>query len=354
MRGLAAFGVIFIHVGLVSPIPLSPGVLVVQNDFFGLTCVSFFLAAAFYFAALTTPPGEPFLPWLKRRAGRILIPYALWSIIYTLLQVIEVMLRPDKAAGLHELFADPIGRILFGGSGVALYFLPLLFVGLVAMKLLTTTFARRPLVVLVIGLVAALLLDHFCNSESLLSAHRTIQPLLAHVLGDQSAAFWANSPPMRIILGILGLVQRCLPYLFLGWICAAQGPALLSTRIGQISAGAISLAILLLATWSILPIPESLDGFSVLLLALVLPVPDRLPWAERLGRYSFGIYLVHQVILEAFKLALHNHPPLIDLKVAFPITATTFALATLLVYLAENYGAKPGRTLMALPEPKKK
>ena len=72
-------------------------------------------------------------------------------------------------------------------------------------------------------------------------------------------------------------------------------------------------------------------------------------WAEVVGRYSFGIYLVHQVILEGIKLAVHNHPLPLNLSTVLPITLATFATAFVLVYLAERFGGKPGRLLMALP-----
>jgi surface polysaccharide O-acyltransferase-like enzyme len=349
-RALAANGVIVIHVGLISPTRLSPGVDSLQH-FLELTCVPFFLAASFYFTAITSRT-EPFLSWLQQRSARLLIPYALWSLIYTALQVVQVLLRPDQADSLAKLFSDPIGRIFFGSSGVALYFLPLLFVGLVTMRLLTPLLAKRSLIVLGLGLAAALAYPvamSVLESEFSLGFDTAFRVLPVSWLTADRVQIWSNLLPVRFALNILDLAFRCLPYIFLGWICA-KFRILTESSPSRAVLGVASLSILVLANLNALTIPESLTGFSVLLLASVLPVSGRMSWAELLGRYSFGIYLVHQVILEGIKLGARNHPLRMDLSSVLPITLATFGTAALLVYLADQFGGRFGRLLMALPE----
>jgi surface polysaccharide O-acyltransferase-like enzyme len=352
-RGVAAYGVIVVHVGLISRTQATPSVDFLQK-FFEATCVPFFLAASFYFAALTGSKAETLPVWLKRRASRLLVPYFLWSVIYTILQVVEVFLRPDPSAGLIKLFSDPMGRLLFGSSGVALYFLPLLFVGLAAMRLMSMLFANHSLIVLGIGLAVALSISiplDFTNNGFELDTGTAFEPVLTGWLGTAQGHFWATFLPTRFVLVVVALILRCLPYMFLAWICARvkAWPVIpLSTRL---IVGALSLGLIVATTLGWFLLPESLIGYAFLLVALEIPSSNRMRWAELLGLYSFGIYLVHQVILEGVKLAVRNHPVPMNLGPVLTVTMGSFAVAFLLVYLADRFGGKWGRLLMALPEP---
>jgi Acyltransferase family len=139
-RGLAAFAVVMIHAGG-EIIYSESGSL--QPDLWVKTliqacqfAVPFFLATSFYFMVgklLKAPDQFSQTVFLSTRVTRLLIPYLLWSLIYLAFRAVKAIQQPE---GLAQLFQDPIFLIFFGGAGIHLYFLPLLFTGSLVIPLL--------------------------------------------------------------------------------------------------------------------------------------------------------------------------------------------------------------------------
>ena len=337
-RGIAAYGVILIHVGMVCAGHLSPATQSLQY-FCGLTCVPFFLAASFYFAAQARPDNRGFASWLKNRAWRLLVPYALWTMIYTGLQLIQACLHPDHSEEIARILADPMGRLFFGASGVALYFLPLLFVGLVIMKILEPIFLRRSLPVLLVGFVSALALSlavDWTGNQFNLDSDLAFRPLLHQWLGVSLGNFLVTLPPLRFLLVVLAFALRCLPYIFLGWIFSRLSPQFQISRSSRITTLTFAFLFIVCSSY----VPESVIGYAILLIALLLPQPSAPQWILLVGRYSFAVYLSHQVFLEAIKLAGKHHLQYLGLTSAVLITTVVYVSAMGLAWIADNFGGK--------------
>lgn len=113
-RGVAAFGVIAIHSGLVvgNALTAEAGQLPRLFDF----AVPFFLAAALYFAALSLArPAAQTGGWLRKRLERLLFPYVAWTLIYTAAQGVKMMIQ-SRTEELGKLLVDPANRIFLGGA----------------------------------------------------------------------------------------------------------------------------------------------------------------------------------------------------------------------------------------------
>jgi surface polysaccharide O-acyltransferase-like enzyme len=343
LRGGAAFAVIVVHVGLVCGGQVTAAAAYVQS--LARFAVPFFLAVSFYFAALSLLPGrrqEAPLTWLKRRAQRLLIPYAVWSVIYILLQAANLRAL-HREEGIRHLFEDPIAKICFGGSGVALYFLPLLFAGLVAQRFVLRPLLRRPLPTLVFLTVLAILLSGWVDATGNnfnMDESTAFLPALRQGFGAGIAVSWGLFGPVRILLVLLAHVIRCAPFILAAFVWARTLPHIEARTRPYTLLVLVAALMFCVGTLRLVPMPEALIGHSLLLLGLFAPThlsPALLWWADRLGRYSFGIYLMHQVVLEILKLALKSR---LHLPAGVPevlgLSALTFASAFCIHVLAER------------------
>jgi len=350
-RGIAAYGVIVIHAGLVCESVRTPAVISLQY-FFCLTCVPFFLVASFYFAALSSNQTEAFLPWLKQRSHRLLVPYALWTLIYTGLQLLQVLAHPGRMDGLRQLFSDPLGRFFFGASGMALYFLPLLFIGLLVQKILAPVFARGSPLVLGLGCLIALFISSamlLTGNDDIFSPLPPFQPLLSSWFGSEPSLFWSTFAPVRFFLAFVALALHCLPYIFLGWIGARLGSWPLTSPSHRAFTAIPSLLLLIWVPVAGYALLTPLLGCAALLLAISLSGTGTSRWIVLVGRYSFAIYLMHQVPLEVIKFACHGHLHLLTLPLIFPISLAVFVACFAVAWLADQFGNKLARAAMALP-----
>ena len=306
VRILAAFSVIGIHVGLVFESHATAGVALLQNTF-SLSAVPLFLATAFYFA-MPRPddvPG-PLRTWLGKRAWRLLVPYGAWTLIYTLAQAGKFLLINHDPTGLSRLSADLLGRILLGNSGVHLYFIPLLFAGLVLARLMLPLLSRSPLIGLLVLFLAAL-----AGSEWLIRSSNgfdlSTTSAFRSALAGPDLSSWASFPPMRLCLVFLAHAIRCLPFIVMTAVLVRLGPTRHWSIRVRTTLIVTSIAILLAGHLQLTRFPEALIGGSGVILGLAVS-----PWfsqsaaasISRLGVLTFPIYLVHQFPLEAFQILL--------------------------------------------------
>lgn len=352
LRGLAAFGVVVIHARLVVNGSVTPAAAALQ-DFFSNFAVPFFLAAAFFFAA-TREQAEPPGLWLRRRAGRLLAPYLFWTGVYTVAKTGKLLAR-HQADRLGEVWGDPVALLIAGGGAVALYFVPLLFIGLLTARLLAGTLralstpALRALAMLT--LISAEALKRSGNGFDL-GTDRAFGPALAGIA-------WADLWPVRVALIAVADAIRCLPYITLAALCARSLPTLATRwpaarlRVGGAVVFLLSTLPALVPSWPALPEPG--PGFGTLLGGWAFSQGQAQGWTAgrwtaRLGRFSFGIFLLHQLVLEAMQMALAG-------RVATPAgagfilgaAAVAFAVCWAALRVAEKLGGPTLRRLCALP-----
>lgn len=308
LRGLAIYAVIVLHSD--EPLTASPlGWATILE--FSKFAVPFFLAASFYLSFLkfyTTQ--KPFQ--LQSRAMRLLIPYGIWSAIYLGYKALKYLVD-GEADKIATLLQDSIGIIFCGGAAFHLYFLPLLMIGTVLVKLIYLLPRREINFYLLVGLFIVTLAGYqglltsgneFNNAQgaAFLTMLNSISPALT------------NNILVRLPAVALAWVIRCLPYILLAMIWSH--PKLQSWQFEFRQwhlLGAIALFIAInLVGIHILPaaVYELGRGYVGLLLALAVShVLEETPWIQDLGVASFGIYLSHLLFVESFYIIINRVYP---------------------------------------------
>ncbi len=334
-RGLAILAVAILHVVDGGSIVSISGWRQITD--FSLFAVPFFLALSFYLAIeklYSAPQPYP----LRVRLRRVLVPYLCWSGIYLLYKVVKYSAAGEMSK-LVNVFADPLALICFGGASFHLYFLPLLAVGTVLIKLVDladfTSRSWQGLVLLgLFSLISYEILLRTGN-EYQLDLGCAFQPLLGVVkpMGN-------TNPILRLFLAIVAFGLRCLPYIFVGAILAH--PKTSKFRLNLVERHPfmwVSLFIILnICGDRFLPqsVYEVSRGYVALLAAIACS--DRLQdnhLIKSFGACSFGIYLIHLLAIEIFQsLAKRidpnyiNHVQSIMLLVAAIISVATSWLVT--------------------------
>lgn len=118
LRAIAALAVVLIH----TPDKLGDGMAVAVREALPNPNALFALMAGYFMAGKALAPP---VAWLKRRAARLLAPYAAWTVIYVLLNVTHhwICHEPQIFVGWRGW----LRVVLFGGGGVQLWFLVFLF-----------------------------------------------------------------------------------------------------------------------------------------------------------------------------------------------------------------------------------
>jgi surface polysaccharide O-acyltransferase-like enzyme len=296
-RGLAILAVAILHIdGGIQVLPTGWQ----QITRFAMFAVPFFLALSFYLAFERSYSSlQPYPLWV--RLNRLLMPYLFWSTIYLLYKIVKYGAAGDVSK-LVNLFTDPLALICFGGAAFHLYFLPLLAVGTVLTKLVDlgrfTSRSWRGLILL--GLVSLISYEILLRTGNgfQLGIDRAFQPL--------SATFWPmgnTNPILRLCLAIIAFGLRCLPYIFVSALLAH--PHTSKFRRNLIEGHPflwISLFIILNICGNQF-MPESVyevsRGYVALLAAIACS--DSLKnnqLIKSFGTCSFGIYLIHLVVIE--------------------------------------------------------
>ncbi|MBR2634096.1 MAG: acyltransferase [Clostridia bacterium] len=122
--------------------------------FFFLQGVSFSLSAGVQ---------RPFIPYCKKRSRQLLIPYAVWACLSTLLIMAAFLVLSDPQA---ELFSSPLrvlGGILFGNPDAnrPLWFLPFSFLLSVFHRVFLKALSRYRMVGSLIGCLAGIVFTFF-------------------------------------------------------------------------------------------------------------------------------------------------------------------------------------------------
>lgn len=125
-RGLSTYAVVLVHSGDETwGIPIDSVAIAFRHFFY--FAVPFFMATAFYF--MTGKPDVAYTPrFWKSRLDRIVVPYAVWSIIFFISRLLIFTLT-NKTEQLQKLVQDPLSIMFLGAASYHLYFLPLLLTG---------------------------------------------------------------------------------------------------------------------------------------------------------------------------------------------------------------------------------
>jgi peptidoglycan/LPS O-acetylase OafA/YrhL len=319
MRGLAAFGVICIHSGIAvhNNTTEEAGFLRDLCNF----AVPFFLILSFFFAVRAEMTSTlPWRAWLRKRADRLLVPFVFWSLVYLILHIAKLAAH-RQFDDVIKLISEPAELILTGGTSVALYFIPLLFTGLVLIRLLSNLLKQISIPALAIAFGAGIVFQH----------------LFIMYVPDAALQGWIMAP-LDLCFGLFLGALRCLPLIFAAAILAR----ILSAPGGRNAVPLIAAGILVVTIMDLTTLPLSLSEPALAVGALLVAwglsgVLPTSPLASTVGLFSFGIYLVHQFFLEIIQIAIPYHG-IIGVGGTLFISAATFAASMVAVGVASRCG----------------
>lgn len=328
LRGFALLGVAILHAGNGKP---SSGWAKFLEDF-STFAVPFFLATSFYFATKNFYSYKATFT-LQTRLSRLLTPYTYWILIYIIFTGLKYCVS-GKASQFSQIFQDPISIIFFGSPAYHLYFIPLLVVGTILLKIVQKLF--QTLITLKILLILL--------PTSIILYQITLVTGNAFELGS-NIAFQAVSlnlglnlqelPALRVGLVTLAWSLRCLPYISLALLL--QHPCIQKhhpqgSLLTIFFTGVFFLLINVFGRF-ILPIAmfEIVRGYAALFFAILLSTifPES-KVINSLGLCSFGIYLMHLIWVETIKTLLGRIAPSFINEVSV-LTLLTFSISACLI-----------------------
>jgi hypothetical protein len=292
LRVLSAYGVVFIH-GM-SGIPRdSYSSLLAQS--FSSFCVPFFLVLSFYLT-LKSLENRPVShkQFLISRLKRIGLPFFSWSLVYVSLRFFKSTFITPGDDSFAKTISDPIG-LLSGSAGVQLYFLPMLFVGLLFSLSVSRELKHLKIWHLTLLFIVSSILDIYI--QDIRNSFSLDALLLAH-----------HMPIVRFTFIFLNMLTRCIPYVAI----AALLITIEKTHISFYSRFNSSRYRLIFATIVVTFFCLSATANSSLahICAFILPTlllilglfssNQKLFGIEKIGSFTFGIYLVHGIFTDGF------------------------------------------------------
>lgn len=321
-RGAAVYAVAILHSGDGS---LATTGWEAKTIEFSRFAVPFFLATSFYFM-MNKLYTSGFKYSLRSRFTHLCMPYIFWSIVYLLYRGIKYWIS-HKPEQLEQMLQDPISIVFLGGAAYPLYFIPLLLTGTSLVKLAEFLVKKQ---INIKSLFLFLILS-FIIYELVLTSGNSFQigpniafeSLLKLTLPDGN-----KNPLLRLMLVELSWLIKCLPYIFIAMLLNYPSIKKVFLRFN------ISSTIFLLAMFLVVNafgkaiLPESVyevtRGYSALLFAISLSMElKENSIVTNLGLCSFGIYLIHLLVIETFK-AIENR--------VFPETMTHISIFSLLAF----------------------
>lgn len=338
LRVLAAYGVVFIHG--ISGIPRSLYSLGFYH-LFSSFCVPLFLTLSFYLTlkSLTAKPVSN-KRFLTDRFKRIGLPFLSWSLVYISLRFVKSTFINPGDDSFAKIISDPMG-ILSGSAGVQLYFLPMLFVGLAFSLPLSRQLTQLKIWHLSLLLLSSSLLDIYIqNTGNAFS----IGGMAFVKLADSLAIDLYQTPILRFLFVALAMLTRCLPYIAIAALLVKTETQnldiynKLSTTRPKLALSAIIITLLYLsATATSYPAYICRLLLPTLLLLLGLcSSQQKFFGIEKIGSFTFGIYLVHSIFTDGFSALIPKiYPSLTYMNLP---TSLGIALFIFLLSLAITYG----------------
>ncbi|MEO1670286.1 MAG: acyltransferase family protein [Cyanobacteria bacterium J06631_2] len=311
-RGLAIFAVILLH--------SDEGITVTSGSWsyllnFAKFAVPFFLATSFWLAVGKSLQSLKYS--FEQRIIKLIRSYLLWSGVYLLYRMSKYILLSEPEQ-LQRLQANRWGIIFTGDAFFHLYFLPLLILGIILLSFLPV----ERLLSCKIGQVIALSLGSIALYQLLI--------LLDSSWGLQNYSSWQG-------VGFTWLIWIIRSGAYIA-IALALSHQKVRSYLGHSTQSKVCLwlGIFLVinqidGTWLPLALQELVRGYSTLILAIFC---SRYRfccqhWVQSLSQCSFGIYLVHLLLVEGGQI-LENRL----LPTAFRVNTPNLLLFTLTCLLA--------------------
>ena len=268
LRGLAAFAVVVIHTPVAEGDPVKTSLLAVLPP---ANAVFAMMAGFLMVDGLTRAPVK-FKDWMVGRARRLLVPYAVWTVVYVLLNVVFDAVRgqPSNFATTDWFFW---GNVIFcGGGTIQLWFLIMLFYAQVLLFFSLVNPHVSPWIkktVLMLIVVSAFACYPLAAPQG-----KTEGTTAAFLFMIGYCALGAQLAQLRVLdVGlhrryVLGMVVLLCALTFIGF-----------RRADAFSWGGYGLDILRALLWFVL--------------ALVMPLKSVHPSIKSMAKHSMGVYTFH-------------------------------------------------------------
>lgn len=348
-RGIAAYAVVILHSDEGIPVQSATWSAILH---FSAFAVPFFLATSFYLTINKLSSGNKAYTW-HSRLYRLLIPYGIWSLIYLGQKVIKYLIKhePEK---IQELFQDPLALIFLGQSAFHLYFIPLLLSGSVLVIGAKYLVRKRVKLGVLLGvLIGSLIIAELYKAFLFGSIpNQANSDLAAQALLEFTSPIGRGNAFIHLILVELGYIARCLPYIAVALLLnhsSIQGRLI---KFSPKDTALILAVFLILNAFSVPLLPQTVyevaKGYSALLLAVAISTNlKKNTIIASLGSCSFGIYLMHLMIVEVFWSIAKKMNLLTDHVSILPlITVTTLSFLVSWVLTSLLMKQKPVAKLM--------
>lgn len=337
-RGIAAYAVVLLHSGDASlGLPISQEAIALRLPFY--FAVPFFLATSFYF--LTSKDEIDTSPkFWRSRIDRILIPYAIWSVIFVIFRL-SFFVQSQKMDRFWDYLKDPLGIFFFGGASYQLYFLPLLFTGtfLVLIAKYLQNLRINRLVIGILAIISIIIYELLFRSGNAfqLAPNTAFQSLI-----ENFGINIGELPLLRIFLVPIAWVLACLPYLFMGIFLLPLFKQVSQWNNSSRLVGALVCGIVFILTSLaiFIGIPDTLknilQAYSLLLLSIILSNYIKSGGVfQNIGLCSFGIYLIHPLVMQGVKGLFIKALPVLANEVSvlsiMTVSITCFLISWLVV-----------------------
>ncbi len=344
MRGIAAYAIVLVHSGDESlGVPVAPAASSLRLLFY--FAVPFFLATSFYFV-LSKPEISISRRFWRSRIDRLLIPYAIWTVVYLIFRSI-FFIKTNQMERLWYLLNDPFAIFCFGSASYQLYFIPLLFTStfLIAIAKYLRQQHTSPIVIGCFAILSTIVYQWLLYSGNTfqLNPHTAFQGLVKAVDWDTYSL-----PLLRFLLVQIAWLLNCLPYLLMGILILPLSDRLTraNNSVRSIAIALCTLLFLLSGAATSIGIPDILkdliQAYSLLLISLIISSYIKInPWVESVGTSSFGIYLIHPfamlVTKEIVAMLVPNLSQEVSVLSMLSISGITFVLSWIAIsFLKKN------------------
>ncbi|OUL29861.1 hypothetical protein BV372_22450 [Nostoc sp. T09] len=314
--------------------------------FFNIFAVPFFLAISFYLLVKkiysSTSPYS-FIARLKF----LVLPYIIWTLIYLTFRISKYLIQGETPK-IISLFSDPVAIFLLGGAAVQLYFIPLLISGIISFEIIRNFLSNKIFynlnILLLLTITSILTYEIILDSGNSFNLGTNVA--FSNLINSTFSSNLNNNPLIRLILVELSWFLRCLPNIFIAMILNHPGfnkniIKLDNKYIFIFFSIAFSLHLSSAFRYLIFPpfINETVITYFYLLFSILLSnkISEKY-WITNLGLCSFGIYLIHHLLIEFIRPIIYKiYPGAITLITVSSCATISFFLSWLFVSHLRKY-----------------